>query len=146
MVRGKGKQVLSYAERMNLADQKKELEATLKETQVSGKGTSAEAINTGAIRREIQKIEHAIEDGSPTRITGSTKDKLVAEARALEEKISAGMPSRDEMRHPAKYPGAIQKHMNWNQRNQADIIRYQQIQRQVNPEAPNSIEQLRKDK
>jgi hypothetical protein len=56
------------------------------------------------------------------------------------------MPTRDEMNHPAKNPGAVRKHMRWDVRNKPLIERFRTIQRLINPDEPESIENLRKDK
>jgi hypothetical protein len=56
------------------------------------------------------------------------------------------MPTRDEMRFPAKNPGAVRKHMAWSTKNAQRIERYRYIQRVLNPDDPRSVENLRREK
>jgi hypothetical protein len=140
----KSQEFLSESERVGLEDQKRELEAELKNEEKYGK--EGIAINTATIQRQIKSIDHAIETRTPGRTRGADKDKLVKEEKELEEKISAGMPTDYEMRQPNRNPGAVRKHMNWDKRNVENINRYRQIQRILRPGEPKSIENLRKEK
>jgi hypothetical protein len=149
MVRGSGKtkeMPLSSSEKENLLDQKRELQYTLKETQQYGKGTSAEQIDQTKIQRQITQIDQTIQDREPPKLKGSQKDELAEEAKRIEEELREGMPTRDEMSFPAKNPGAVRKHMNWSAKNVQRIERYRYIQRVINPDAPRSVENLRREK
>ncbi len=146
MVRSKGKSFLSKTEEDVLKDRQKELQDNLKEKRISGIGTAAEQIDEGKIKSEIKHISKVLEDGKVPIFKGSEKDKAVAELRILEEKLSEGLPTKEEMNHPAKNPGAVRKHMGWLNRNNANIERYRTLQRILNPEDPRSIENLRKEK
>ena len=144
MVRGKGtKKILSYSERQGLEDAKKEAVAVLKESQEPG---VSRGVDQSAIKREIAHLDREIHEGTAPNIRGASKDRLASRSQELKAKIEAGMPSRFEMDHPAKSPGAVQKHMRWSQRNKEAIKEYKQIQRNLNPDAPVNIESFRKDK
>jgi len=71
---------------------------------------------------------------------------MAKESDRLEQEMSVGMPSWDEMRHPSKNPGAVRKHMTWNSRNFDKIERYRRIQMILNPGEEKSVENLRKDR
>jgi hypothetical protein len=128
---------------MTLEDQKREAEAALKEAQVPGR---ARELDQGALKQEINHIDKALHDGRAPRLSGNKKDSLAKEAKNLAEQIKEGMPTREEMSHPSRHPGAIAKHLNWDKRNAEKIQRYKEIQRQINPEAPINIESLRRAK
>jgi hypothetical protein len=151
MTRGKGKQsrpkeILSASEKEAIIDQRKELEATLKERESYGVGTKAEQIDVAKVTAEIKRLDQAIADRLPPKVRGVQKDRMAKEAESIEESLRAGMPTRDEMRFPGKNPGAVRKHMNWVKRNAGNIERYRNIQRTLNPQDPRSIENLRRDK
>ena len=150
MVRAKArpKEVLSTNELGDLRSQRDELERSLTDGEGYGAGTPGEQIDTAKTKREIAKLSAAIIDGTPGKLSGKQKDSLHREARQLEDRFKEGMPTRDEMAHPAKCPGAVRKHMKWLQRNEATgaVDRYRQIQRTLNPGEEKSIESLREDK
>jgi len=143
MVRGKKKKILTYNERVGLEEEKRELEALQRESQEPGRSRS---IDQAALSRQIAHLDKEIHEGSAPSIRGVTKDRLAGRARDLEEQLKNGMPTRDEMSHPAKNPGAVRKHMSWEHRNKENIKEYKEIQRQLNPDAPVNIENLRKEK
>ena len=148
MVRGSGKtkELLSAAEKEGLLDQKRELQDTLKETQQYGKGTAAEQLDQAALGRQISHIDKAIADREPIKLRGVQKDEMAKEAEEIENALREGMPTRDEMRFPAKNPGAVRKHMAWGVKNAQRIERYRYIQRTLNPDDPRSVENLRREK
>lgn len=137
---------LTPAEKESLLDQKAELEDTLKQIQQFGVGTAASQIDVTSIERQIKWLEATMDYGALPEIKGKHKDDLIKEADQIEEILKVDMPCREEMRHPARYPGAVRKHLNWNKKNHGRIERYRQIQRLINPEAPKSVEELRRDK
>ncbi|MDD4987067.1 MAG: hypothetical protein PHQ43_15120 [Dehalococcoidales bacterium] len=149
MTRGKGKQILSPSERESLLDEKRELETALRDAESGeyGKGTSA-SVDTQAIKRQIARIDQALEDGKAPRVYGKTKDELLKEAEALKARIIDGMPTKFEMDHPAMCPGAVRKHMNWDKRTEKDRARYREIMRMLEPDDPTAadIEKFRKEK
>jgi len=148
MVRGSGKikELLSPAEKEGLLEQKREMQDTLKETQQYGKGTAAEQLDQAKLQQQMDRIDKAIADREPPKLRSAQKDELAKEAKALEEELRVGMPSKDEMSHPSKNPGAVRKHMGWNSRNAQRIERYRYIQRVLNPDDPRSVENLRREK
>lgn len=141
-------QILSQNELQTLKDEKTEIDNTLHaiEKEGTGKGTPAEQIDRGKLRAESARLDKMIHQGVPQKIRGAEKDKLYAEAKALEEKIKEGMCSRDEMNNPSKNPGCIRKHYEWERRNKQDIQRWKQIQRQLEHADPtiSNIERLRR--
>lgn len=149
MVRGKGtkkQEFLSTTEKDVLAGQRADLVTQLKDLNEFGQGTAAAQIDKGSIQKQIDRIDRTIDERQPPKISGSRKDELIKEAGDIEEKLRIGMPTREEMNHPAKNPGAIRKHMKWLERNNPLIERYRTIQRLVNPDEPKSVESLRVDK
>ena len=143
-MRGKKKKAyLSPSEVQSLNEEKRELETTVREIE---DGAGDGRVDAARLRKEIDRLDNVIGDGSPEKTTGTQRDRLAKEERDLEERISLGMPTRDEMTRPTKNPGAIRKHMEWCKRNQVNIERYVQIQRTLRPFEPKSIEVLRKEK
>ena len=148
MIRSKKKTVLSQSEIKNLEDEKQDLEMALKEAEGYGSGTAGEQLDKARIKAQIAHYDREIEEGQPGRITGKTKDSLYREERELEDRFQIGLPTRYEMAHPAKCPGAVRKHMKWLNENEKTgyVDRYRQIQRILRPGEEKSIETLRKDK
>lgn len=149
MVRGKKqKQVLSVQEIENIKEERRDLENSLREAEGYGAGTAGEQLDKAKIKAQIKRYDDAIAEGTPGRIAGKTKDSLVREARELEERFVEGLPTRYEMNHPGKCPGAVRKNLAWLERNEKTgyVDRYRTIQRIINPGEEKSIETLRKDK
>ena len=150
MTRGQKKpkqEFLSPSEIQNLQEEKHELQSTIKELEGgAGVGSAGAAIDISGLKRQVSRIDHVIEERTPERVRGLDKDRMAKEESALEERIAAGMPTRDEMRYPTKNPGAVKKHMEWCRRNENDISRYVEIQSRLRPNDPKSIEVLRRDK
>jgi len=146
--RAQKKQVLSTTEIANLESEKKELEGALKEAEGFGAGTAGEQLDKGKIKAQIKHYEDEIEAGSPGRLAGKTKDSLYREEKELEARFVIGLPTRYEMNHPGKCPGAVRKHKHWLNENENTgfVDRYRQIQRTLRPGEERSIETLRKDK
>lgn len=151
MVRSKGKakkqqEVLSNTEKEVLSGQRQDLVTQLKDLNEFGQGTAASQIDKGAIQKQIDRIDRTMEVYAPPKLSGARRDELVKEAEDIKVKLAIGMPTREEMNHPAKNPGAVRKHMYWDSRNKPLIERFRTIQRLINPDEPESIETLRKDK
>lgn len=142
----KSGEMLSQTEVNNLLDDKRELESTIKEIQDSGGSTRAGAVDIATIQRKIRNIDNAIADRMPEEVGGVRKDSLIREERAIEDALTDGMPTRYEMDHPARCPGAVRKHLAWLNRNNPKITRYVQIQKILRPEEPKSVEALRREK
>ncbi|MHA1949987.1 MAG: hypothetical protein ACW987_08950 [Candidatus Thorarchaeota archaeon] len=136
-------EILSVSEKEALLDQKRELEDTLREAENFGQGTAAEQLDKNNLKRQIARIDDEIEARSVSDPRGKTKDNLHKEVDELAEKLKEGLPTRYEMDHPAKCPGAVRKHMGWLDRNDEHIKRWRYIQRVLNPDSPRSIEELR---
>jgi len=150
MVRGQGKQqeVLSVNELDMLRNEREDLERSLTEGEGFGVGTKGEMVDRGAIKRQIDRISQSIIDGTPGKLSGKQRDSLDREVHELEERFMKGLPTKYEMDHPAKCPGAVRKHLKWLERNEKTgaVDRYRQIQRILNPGEERSIEALRKDR
>ena len=151
MTRGKGKQILSQSELEGLKEEKRELEVALREAESGeyGQGTKAAgAVDTAAMKRQIAKLDKAIHDGQPPKVSAIDKDALIKEANEIRERLKIGLPTRFEMDHPAKAPGAVGKHLNWQARNAKDLKRYREIMQTVEPDDPTAtdIEKLRLEK
>ena len=150
--RGKGvaanAEVLSVNELDGLREERQDLERSLREGEGFGTGTAGEAIDKVAMQRRIHSIGQQIIDGTPGKMTGKQIDSLSRESKELEAQFKKGMPTRYEMAHPGKCPGAVRKHMKWLNENEKTgyVDRYRTIQRILNPGEEHSIETLRKDK
>jgi hypothetical protein len=130
-----------------LKEERHELETTIKEAETgAGSGNRGSELDTASLKRQIQRIDSAIEDRTAETVRGRDKDALIKEETELKEQIALGMPTRYEMNQPTKNPGAVRKHIEWGKRNQKNIERYVQIQRILRPMEPESIETLRKEK
>lgn len=140
-------QVLSVGEIQNIRDEKRELENTLKDQQGYGEGTGRR-VDESAINTQIKRYDAALQKATPPKMSGSERDRMAARAKELEDKFQDGMPTRYEMNHPARCPGAVKKHMAWLGRheNTGEVDEYRQIQRILNPGEELSVERLRKDK
>ena len=149
MVRGKGtpKEILAQSEVETLRDEQREIETTIKEASAANGSTRGGAVDVNRLRAKSQYIDKAIEERSAREVRGKEKDKLFSEEREIEDRISRGIPTTYEMDRPAKNPGAVDKHLNWLKRNDADIRRYAEIQKLKGPnEERKYIDQLRKEK
>jgi len=150
MIRGKKKpkEVLSRTEVQNIEEEKRDLELSLREAEGYGQGTAGEQMDKAKIRANIRRLDTAIADSDPGRVTSKAKDSLVREERELEARFVQGMPTRYEMDHPAKCPGAVRKHLHWLEMNEKPgyVARYRTIQRLIRPGEEKSVEALRKDR
>ena len=147
MVRGKGTKILSISEREGLIDEKKDLEAQVKQ-QEFGRGTAAEQIDAAAIKKQVAHLDKAISDGTAPVVRGATKDRLYARAKELEAIIRKGMPTHFEMDNPGRAAGAVGKHRNWERNTHAAREEFRQIMRTLEPDDPTAVdvERWRSDK
>jgi len=118
----------------------------LQESEIAGVGTQAEQMDKARIKSQIRRLDLVLEESTPGRLTGQQRDALAKREVELEDILRQGIPTYDEMHHPAKNPGAVRKHMSWDLRNKENIKEYRNVQRLLNPGAEKSIEQLRKEK
>jgi len=147
MAAPKKTQILANSEITSLQEEKRELEAALKEIDDgAGSGTRGGSIDKDALRRQAKAIDQKIEAGSPVNVRGLAKDKMADRAKQLEEQFTVGMPTRDQMRNPGKYPGVIRQNYEWQKRNSSAIKEWKQLQRQLEPGDPTmpSQERLRR--
>jgi len=142
----KHKEFLSRTERDVLEDQKHDLEGQLRDLDEFGKGTPAAQMDKATIQKQIKNIDRTIEEREPPKMSGSRKDELAKECDDIRAVLTQGMPTKYEMDHPAKCPGAVRKHLNWLRKNTKLIERHRTIQRLINPDEPLSVEELRKEK
>ena len=150
MVRGKGtaKRILTEGEKKDIMGQRQEIQTTLNEVKQYGRGTGAEQIDTAQLQKKIDHYDKVLEDGSAPRVRGAHKDSMAKRAEELATTIQQGMPTRFEMDHPSKAPGAVHKHMMWDKRNKANIKEFKNIQRTLEPNDPTAtdVERFRKEK
>ena len=153
MTRGKGHKVtegrsLTIGEREDLKGQRQEAEATLKYLAENPGASRGDVVDKSILKREIDKYDAILAENSPNVPRGTNKDRMVARARELEGIMQKNLPSREQMDHPARNPGAIRKHMLWDKANAANIQEYKEIQRRLEPEDPTAtdIEKLRREK
>ena len=156
MTRGKGinpvtglDRSLTMGERQDITQQKAEAEATLKyATENQNVAGAGGAINKDKLKADIDRYDAILHEGTPAKLSGIKRDGLVSEAKALEVELQKNMPTLDEMNHPAKNPGAVQKHIKWEGRNLQNIKRFKEIMRQLEPDDPTNtnIDKLRREK
>ena len=152
MVRGKGmlkeRKILTEGEKQDIMGQRQEVQSTLNQVQNYGAGTGAEGIDRANLQKKIEHYDKILDDGKATRVRGTKKDDMIKRAEYLAVELKKGMPTRREMDHPAKCPGAVHKHLNWNERNKGNIKEYKNIQRTLEPQDPTAVdlEKFRKEK
>ena len=151
MVRSKKKltddgRSFTIAETQSLMDDKREIEATIKHIEANPGTAGKERIDIGALKKQATHIDRMIHDGAPKTPRGAKKDEAQSRAEELKKTIMEGMPSKGEMDHPSKHPGALHKHINWSKRTDAAVREYKEIQRRLNPSDPTAvdIERLRR--
>ena len=147
----KPKHIMSAGEIADLEAQKQELKATL--NAMGGgyaEGTSRRGmVDTAGIKREIEAIDQKIQSGQPKKVSGKAKDDIAKEAKALEEEIKEGMPTRAQMwARRGEHPGIVRKQLQWEQKNAERIARWKQLKRRLEPGDPtaSNVELLRKAK
>jgi len=150
MVRGKKKldRSLTMGERQDLQGQKQEIEATIRSIEESPGSNRGQGINVSNLKKQSAYLDGVLHEGTPKKMAGTVKDGLIKRAGVLREEMQVNMPTRFEMDHPAKSPGAIAKHIKWSEKNDPKIREYREIMRKVEPDDPTAtdVEQLRRDK
>ena len=149
MVRGRGgkpQEILSASEKESLMGERQEAVSALKERESYGKGTAAEQMDENKLKRQIKQIDDAIAAREMPKVSGADKDKMVKELETLTNTLQVDLPTRYEMDQPTKNPGAVRKHMRWVDRNKVNVERWRYLQRVLNPDNPQSVENLRRDK
>ena len=143
MVRGKKREILSVSERMVLEDEKREAEMLKKQAQAEP--GFKRGVDEGALNNRIADMDKKLYESRAPRMSAASKDSAYGEMKELEGKLKDGMPTRSEMMHPSRHPGAIRKHMSWDKRNKENIKRYKELARGLDPEAPANYESLRRN-
>lgn len=78
-----------------------------------------------------RRLQKQLDTYSPQETDGATRDKLAKRAAVLEEQISVGMPTAEEMRkNPA---GMVGRHMRWEKANKKKILEWKNIQIALDP-------------
>lgn len=77
----------------------------------------------------LKRLETSLERDTPREYKGTDLDTAVRREKELREKITTGMPTYEEMRRNP--PGALDKHMQWEARNKADIAEWKNIRRRL---------------
>jgi hypothetical protein len=121
------------------------LQNVLDESEGAGIGTQAEQMDKAVIKSQIRRFDRVLEEAKPGRLSGTQKDALVKREKELIEFFQQGLPTKYEMDHPGKCPGAVRKHQRWSSRCKPYINEWRNIQRTLRPGEEVSIEQLRKD-
>ena len=155
MTRGRGinpatglNRPMSAGEIQDIRGQKQEAEASLRyatENQVGGAGG---AIDKNKLKAEINRYDAILHQGTPKKVSGMQKDAMVKEVERIKAEMQVNMPTQYEMDHPAKCPGAVQKHMKWDERNRENIQKFKTLQRQIDPDNPTNTnyDLLRREK
>jgi hypothetical protein len=99
----------------------------------------------GDVQRRLGRLKQSLQSQTPEEVTGAMKDRLRAHAKELEEKITSGMLSQEEMRkNPA---GSVGRHMRWERGNKSDILMWKNTQQILEPDSDDpdlsNIERLR---
>jgi hypothetical protein len=139
---------MTIGERQDIAGLKAEAEATLRHAEEHNLGGQGAMIDKGRLKAEINRYDQILHEGAPQKVRGGSKDKLAKEAESLQHEMQKYMPTREEMNHPERNPGAVQKHIQWEERNKKNIHRYKEVMRTLEPHDPTatSIDKLRRDK
>jgi hypothetical protein len=90
-------------------------------------------------------LEDDLEENTPPRVSGGTKDALAVRLRELEENIRGGMPTVEVMRRNP--PGAVDMHDRWSKRTKDMQIERKNILKVLDPDNEDkdycSVEMLR---
>jgi hypothetical protein len=87
----------------------------------------------GDVQRRLGRLKQTLQSQTPAEVTGAMKDRLRAYATELEEKITSGMLSQEEMRkNPA---GSVGRHMRWERGNKSDILKWKNAQQVLEPDS-----------
>ena len=98
-----------------------------------------------SVQPRIARMKKDLESQSPAELPGAVKDKIAARAKALEEKFTAGMLSKEEMRkNPA---GAVGQFMKWEKANKPAIMEWKNAMQMLEPDSNDpdlsNVERLR---
>ncbi len=81
----------------------------------------------------MRRLKKQLNDYSPPEVPGAVKDKLAKRAKEIEEQVTNGMPTHEEMRkNPA---GMVGRHMRWEKANKKRILEWKNIQQILEPDS-----------
>lgn len=100
----------------NARDEIKSLEAKLTNKHIEDKAEVA---------RQLRRARQDFESQTPRAPEGDEEGRMVKRSKELLAEILVGMPSQEEMRKAP--PGAVNKHLAWEQRNKARIQEWKHI-------------------
>ena len=83
--------------------------------------------DVGTLIRRRNDIQRNLEENAPKPYVEADLDSAVARKEALLAEILQGMPTQAEMRRAP--PGAVDKHMKWEQRNKPKILEWKNIEK-----------------
>ena len=84
------------------------------------------------VKSRARRLTKQLADQSPPEMAGRVKDAISKEIQAIEERVTAGMPTQEEMRkNPA---GMVGRHMRWEKTHKRDILRWKNLQIMREPE------------
>jgi hypothetical protein len=139
---------MTHGEKEDLAGLRQEAQSTLDHLEKNPGTSRSDMIDKARLKKEIAYYDGQIAAGTPQAFRGMNKDKMVARAKELADKMQVNMPTREQMDHPARNPGAVRKHMIWTKNNDGNIREYKELQRRLEPDDPTAtdVEKLRKEK
>ncbi len=97
--------------------------------------------NPGFVRKQVGALERMLRELTPQPFEGRELDQAVKQEAALREEIVGnGMPTHQEMRKNP--PGAVHKHMTWENRNRKKLGMWKYLRRRLfagsgDPDAAN---------
>lgn len=96
--------------------------------------SSPHAQMKGEMRQRLARKKKDLETQTPTEfVNPDQKDAAVRRIAQLEEHMTTdGMPTQEEMRRNP--PGAVAKHVNWENRNKQNLLEWKYLKRRLEPE------------
>lgn len=89
-------------------------------------------LDKGEARKQLIRTRKSLEEQTPRPpVDAAEEGRMVARSKVLLNEVLEGMPSQEEMRKAP--PGAVDKHMGWEQRNKAKIIEWKNLQLRLRP-------------
>jgi hypothetical protein len=110
--------VVTAEERQVLVDEREEIQDTLRENT----STMARGIDEQYAKDKLRHIDKTLDQG--VELTAKKRDDLIREGKNIIKVLEEGLCTRDEMAYPKRFPGAVRKHMRWEDKNREAIARY----------------------
>jgi hypothetical protein len=79
--------------------------------------------------KTLRNLEKSLNEDSPTEYVGADQDAAVKREKELREQFISDMPTQAEMRRNP--PGALDKHMQWENRHENNIGEWKNIRRRM---------------